>query len=1227
MTPAGLVVCCVLLVAASAQPDAAPPLNEKPTANEQQAPEPTPPAASATQPDRWDRLRALAENERPQPPVNSVAPPRGLATEALAPITKDDAVFTDATESLADVATRLTNTTPADTLGAEPSPADAERVAEWRELAADRLAERQTQSAISLLERAVELDPDNNELWVELGEARLLQRDGAGAVRAFAQAAQRGSRDPRAMLMLGRAEAVRGRPDEAAGLFLRALEDPGELSPDDRAPLYAGLADALATAGRLAAAVEADLAALAAVGESLERAAEDGTPISADVLDLARRRSEIWSRVGDASLRLGQAEVAVDAYSRALRFPTLNAAALERRRVFASLQLGRPARAALHTLTAIRRDGGRVDRSRVELLTRFAQDPELAEAATEALAAIEQELKGGADFPLPPAAASGLVRARAALASDAEAERALLDHLAMAPEDADAARDLLARAPTPERAADLFVRLINRAPFNADQYADRLVASSLDARRIRSLLDATPEGAVASAALSLALDDPRAAAERLRTADLAVLGPGAKAMAARVAALSGDWDRLEEVLRTLDADANNEARRARAEALRAAQRFPEALDTLAPLLDQAAPTPELIPALIDGAELALGAGDPERAQVWLEQALIADPADPRAHRAIVRLYLPDGPLPDAQRLSEVIRDIRRADPSGALLRFLAARELAEAGQLARAERGLQELIQSGYDDPAALDILVETWTRLTAADADTYARAERWLRARLADSADDTAQTTAYTVALARILTQDNRGAEADELLDAALQRSFDRTLSQLRESLLREVLGRPLDADRLALARLESGPRGLDDAFELATLHAARGRWSEAVAELDRALPPSVALTRSQAETGQRLLAALLRTALNTEDEDNPITADARAESRAAADDLLELLLDRGQSLTAETLAQHVGVMALRPERTVGDVVDAAERAADADPDNATLRRVQASELLREAGRINDATVVARRLARAHPDDDDLLFQVFRLVVLAADADPIAQLLEADLSEGEARRLAARLSMAGRDAEDIAVIRTELLHRAAIELHGLANDPASRALYRRVLTRDPTHGMAANNLGYALLEDGELDEAEPLLETAAQFEPESANVLDSIGWLRYRQGRLRDAIGPDGEVIRGAKSWLLLAVATPLGAENEVLLDHLGDTHYRLGERDQARLRWTEADRIAREQLRLARQRSLIPQIEQLDQLRTNIADKLAALDTGEPAPVAAIQNEPAPAAPEQPQ
>ena len=920
----------------------------------------------------------------------------------------------------------------------------------------------------------------------------------------------------------------------------------------------------------------------------------------------ARRRSELWSRVGDASLRLGQTEVAVDAYSRALRFPTLNAASLERRRVFASLQLGRPARAALHSLTAIRRDGGRVERSRVELLTRFAQDPALAEAATEALAAIEQELKGGADFPLPPAAASGLVRARAALASDAEAERTLLDHLAMAPEDADAARDLLARAPTPERTADLFVRLINRAPFNADQYADRLVASSLDARRIRSLLDATPEGAVASAALSLALDDPRAAAERMRTADLAGLGPGAKAIAARVAALSGDWDRLEEVLRTLDADANNDARRARAEALRAAQRFPEALDTLAPLLDQAAPTPELIPALLDGAELALGAGDPERAQVWLEQALIADPADPRAHRAIVRLYLPDGPLPDAQRLSEVIRDIRRADPSGALLRFLAAR---------------------GYDDPAALDILVETWTRLTAVDADTYARSEQWLRARLADSADDTAQTTAYTVALARILTQDDRGAEADELLDAALERRFDRTLSQLRESLLREVLGRPLDADRLALARLESGPRGLDDAFELATLHAARGRWSEAVAELDRALPPSVALTRSQAETGQRLLAALLRTALNTEDEDNPITADARAESRAAADDLLELLLDRGQSLTAETLAQHVGVMALRPERTVGDVVDAAERAADADPDNATLRRVQASELLREAGRINDATVVARRLARAHRDDGDLLFQVFRLVVLAADADPIAQLLEADLSEGEARRLAARLSMAGRDAEDIAVIRTELLHRAAIELHGLANDPASRALYRRVLARDPTHGMAANNLGYALLEDGELDEAEPLLETAAQFEPESANVLDSIGWLRYRQGRLRDEIGPDGGVVRGAKSWLLLAVATPLGAENEVLLDHLGDTHYRLGERDQARLRWTEADRIAREQLRLARQRSLIPQIEQLDQLRTNIADKLAALDTGEPAPVAAIQNEPAPAAPEQPQ
>src|SRR5690606_15000222 len=117
-----------------------------------------------------------------------------------------------------------------------------------------------------------------------------------------------------------------------------------------------------------------------------------------------------------------------------------------------------------------------------------------------------------------------------------------------------------------------------------------------------------------------------------------------------------------------------------------------------------------------------------------------------------------------------------------------------------------------------------------------------------------------------------------------------------------------------------------------------------------------------------------------------------------------------------------------------------------------------------------------------------------------------------------------------------------------------------------------PDDPGAANDLGYTLLEARvELDEAARLIELAHAADPENGAVLDSIGWLRYRQGVLEDERGPDGEVVReGAGTLLERAAATPRGQISATIQDHLGDALWRIGRRPAARLAWQTARGLA---------------------------------------------------------
>jgi hypothetical protein len=106
---------------------------------------------------------------------------------------------------------------------------------------------------------------------------------------------------------------------------------------------------------------------------------------------------------------------------------------------------------------------------------------------------------------------------------------------------------------------------------------------------------------------------------------------------------------------------------------------------------------------------------------------------------------------------------------------------------------------------------------------------------------------------------------------------------------------------------------------------------------------------------------------------------------------------------------------------------------------------------------------------------------------------------------------------------------------------------------------------MAANNLAYHYIEfDGDLAEAERLLLVAYTQNPTASSILDSFGWLRYHQGRLKDGRDDVGNLVEpGALSLLARALETPDGADNAVIADHYGDALWSASEKQKAKDMW----------------------------------------------------------------
>jgi tetratricopeptide (TPR) repeat protein len=128
-----------------------------------------------------------------------------------------------------------------------------------------------------------------------------------------------------------------------------------------------------------------------------------------------------------------------------------------------------------------------------------------------------------------------------------------------------------------------------------------------------------------------------------------------------------------------------------------------------------------------------------------------------------------------------------------------------------------------------------------------------------------------------------------------------------------------------------------------------------------------------------------------------------------------------------------------------------------------------------------------------------------------------------------------------------------DLLYTRALTAERLNKLDVLEADLKRILAKYPDDAEALNALGYSLLDHADrYAEAEKYLQQALKLQPDEAVIMDSFGWLQFKQGKHESALG-----------YLERAYAKQQEAE---IASHLAEVLWVLGRKDEARKIFSKA-------------------------------------------------------------
>jgi tetratricopeptide (TPR) repeat protein len=195
---------------------------------------------------------------------------------------------------------------------------------------------------------------------------------------------------------------------------------------------------------------------------------------------------------------------------------------------------------------------------------------------------------------------------------------------------------------------------------------------------------------------------------------------------------------------------------------------------------------------------------------------------------------------------------------------------------------------------------------------------------------------------------------------------------------------------------------------------------------------------------------------------------------------------------------------------------------------------RMRTASVIAKQGKLDDARAFLKRVAAENPDD------VVQLTVAEA------QLLREANRHRDAFDLLSEALAAQPEQPD-------LLYDLALTAEKLERFDLLEAHLRKLIEVKPDHAHAYNALGYSFADrNTRLAEARKLIEKALELAPEDYFIIDSLGWVLYREGDLKGAV----RELRRAYS----------GRPDAEIGAHLGEVLWMLGEKEEARRVWDEA-------------------------------------------------------------
>ncbi|EMP57142.1 hypothetical protein MSNKSG1_00928 [Marinobacter santoriniensis NKSG1] len=190
-----------------------------------------------------------------------------------------------------------------------------------------------------------------------------------------------------------------------------------------------------------------------------------------------------------------------------------------------------------------------------------------------------------------------------------------------------------------------------------------------------------------------------------------------------------------------------------------------------------------------------------------------------------------------------------------------------------------------------------------------------------------------------------------------------------------------------------------------------------------------------------------------------------------------------------------------------------------------------RASALLAEQGKVDEALTRIRTMRESHPAQAENFW-----------------LLEVNLLLDENRQQAALDSAT--QALEAFPDNAQIRYARGMLYDSMDQPQKAEADLRQIIETEPNNAVALNALGYILTTRSDrLEEARQYIGRALQLDPENPAILDSMGWVLYREGRLQPAL----QYLK--KAW----EAYP---DPEVAA-HYGEALWMAGEEEQARIVW----------------------------------------------------------------